>query len=509
MDPIIPPATMATDGKNSSYAPADETGPVGARVVRGFAWSMSQTVLSKAIATVGQIVLARLLMPQDFGLVSLALTVAAFAGLVRDGGLSQVLVQRQAEFGRWVNPAFWMSMGMGLLSALLMAVAAPFAGRLYGAPVVVNLILILAVASPIQAMATVSGARLQAAMRFRELSALGLGTSLLTVGLNVGFALAGFGPYSFVIPQVIVAVLRLAAVCWLAPPTVLRNWEVAKWPSLMRDTGLLLATSFTFLLTGQGDYIILGWLQPEKVVGLYSMAFSLSMQAIQLLTTNLSAVLFPALSRLQEPERQLRAFLDASRVIAFISVPACLLQAALAEPLVRLLLGEKWLAVGPLLRILSYGMCVASIGFLGGSLVQARAQYYTFFKLSVFSASLFGVMVGLGAWNGAAYGTACAVALHLAIMTIIGLRVATRPVGGTWGDIVRLCAPPLLFSSLAVGGAYGLWRAMPVASAGDGIQLVVVGAAAVFLYVPILYVGSPATVGELKSRLGALRLATV
>ena len=84
----------------------------------------------------------------DFGEVSLALTLAVFAGLIRDAGISTVLVHR-ANFGRWANAGFWMSLGLGLLAGLLLMLAAPIAGLIFHSKVLVGLLLVLAAASPI------------------------------------------------------------------------------------------------------------------------------------------------------------------------------------------------------------------------------------------------------------------------------------------------------------------------------------------------------------------------
>ncbi|HVF10908.1 MAG TPA: oligosaccharide flippase family protein, partial [Abditibacteriaceae bacterium] len=122
------PAPIAPSG------PAAQAPLLGRKTARGFAWLVAQTLGTRMASAVEQIILAWLLLPQDFGLVALAYTVTQFIDIVQQAGLRDVLIQRQAHFNYWANPAFWMSAVMGLAASLLMAAAAPLAASLYKAP---------------------------------------------------------------------------------------------------------------------------------------------------------------------------------------------------------------------------------------------------------------------------------------------------------------------------------------------------------------------------------------
>src|SRR5256885_5179199 len=100
-------------------------------IFSGFFWLIAQTVGSKLVTMIGQVVLARLLLPDDFGLVGLAYTVTGFAVLIQQAGLREILINRHVHFNRWANPAFWMSLTLGCLGAALMVILAPVAAWMY------------------------------------------------------------------------------------------------------------------------------------------------------------------------------------------------------------------------------------------------------------------------------------------------------------------------------------------------------------------------------------------
>src|SRR6185503_10258888 len=106
--------------------------PLGSQVASGFSLMLLQSVAGKAIAAVGQIILAWYLRPQEFGIVGLAFTISALIGLLQQAGLREILIRRARTFPRWANAAFWMSLATGSGAALLTVAIAPFAAVMYG-----------------------------------------------------------------------------------------------------------------------------------------------------------------------------------------------------------------------------------------------------------------------------------------------------------------------------------------------------------------------------------------
>jgi PST family polysaccharide transporter len=447
-----------------------DTTDLGVRTAHGMLWLVGQTLGSKAVSMVGQIMLAWFLAPADFGLIALAYTVSAFANLFQQAGLKEILVQRQKHFARWANAAFWMSLALSGAAALVMASTAPLAAHAYHAPGLTGLVWVLALCAPANALSVVPTARLQIQLRFRAQAMLAFLVNFGSIALSVLLAWAKFGAYSFVVPRLVMALVQAAASWWLVAEVgrgasrypVRARLHLRRWRYLVGDSSLLMGAAVCYTIFSVGDYTALGLTHEEGIVGLYYFAFNLSTQAVVLLTVNLWGVLMPALSKLQhDPDRQLRGFLAATRLMALISVPCGLLQAALSEPGIRIFFAAKWYPAIPVLQALSIGMTFMMIGAPAGTLLQAQGRFKTLFYVAAGSAVGFMALVSAAALLGAALSMGVAVAVFYAAYGAASLYATVRPAGGSWREVLRVYGPALSAGIVAIGAAYGLSWLIP------------------------------------------------
>jgi O-antigen/teichoic acid export membrane protein len=428
---------------------------LGQHTSRGIAWMVGQTLFSKFISTGGQIVMAWLLLPKEFGVVTLAYAVAAFGALIRDAGLQNILVQRQTHFRRWAGPVFWMSLILGLVATVLMAITAPIASRALNAPGLTGLVLVLAASTPFNALATVPAAKLQIDLRFRFQAILGFVIATATTALNILFAWMKFGPYAFILPYALTVVARTVILWMAAPVAVGWNLRVHRWKHLFRDSGIILATLVFGTLISQGDYLTLGFVKNPQVVGIFYFAFNLSMQTYVLLTVSVGGTFFPALAKLKnEPLRQMEGFLKAARTFALICFPLCFLQAALSDPGIRLVFKPEWYPAIPILQVLSVTMGIRSALILAQSLAASQGAWGTQFLANVISSVAFMVIVGVCAVLGGsqagsvvAFGEMCFFALSDGTFFYVMLRRNGRSLK----DLLHVVAVPAICSMLAVG----------------------------------------------------------
>jgi PST family polysaccharide transporter len=369
-------------------------------------------------------------------------------------------------------------------------------------------------------------------MRFGYLAGVKCFTAIGQMGLSIIFALMGFGALSFVLPVPIITGARLALLWGPIWRTRERSGirirpriQIRRWKYLFGDGLTLLLANFFVMLTWQGDYIILGTMHDMKTVGIYFFAFNLSIQTMQVFTSNLTGVLFPALSKLQnDPVHQTRAFLQAAAMLAVVGVPLCLMQAALAGPAVSIAFNSWWQPAIRVLQLLSIGMAIRIVSSPGGSLIQAQGRFKTYLLINAINASVFLALVWAGAKLGehvpswlmwiardlhAAALVAAAVALYFAVIGPVFMYVAVRPGGGTARDVWRIYAGPCLAAGLAVGGAVVAGRMVPAMSGYDdrvrqGVRFVVIGVWSVVLYVPLVRFLAPDAFAQFVARITSL-----
>ncbi|MEX1017260.1 MAG: lipopolysaccharide biosynthesis protein [Phycisphaeraceae bacterium] len=498
-------STLPTQSENPASRPARRVG-MADRTTRGLLWMFARTLTNKGATVGSQIVLAWLLLPEDFGLFGMAITVNFLASLIEWVGTRDVLVRRGRRIHHWLAPGLWMSLSVGMLASLMMLALAPVAAWAYGEPAVASLIAILAIRPPLQALAIPPGAYLQITMRFRAIALIGILHIVFGAGLSVLLALWGFGAYSFVIPIPVSIGIQSLAFWLVARPRM--RWRLAprRWRYLLGDSLVLTGANLLLALVSHGDYLVLGLFHDTAVVGVYFFAFTLSVQVLRIMTLNLTQVLMPVISHLKyEPERQMLGFLRASEGLIAIGLPVCVMNAAIAEPLFHLLFGTKWDAAIPVFQVLCLGLAIRITEGASFAMLKGTGQYGRFFRLALIGAPLFIVPAAFAAAWGGTLAVAWTVTLWSALFGPAAMYVSIRSLGGRWSQVFHVFLAPLGAAAGGIGLAYALARAVPAESvAGQGLAIALTVGLGGGLYLGLLRVMAPSTTALLLGRLRML-----
>jgi O-antigen/teichoic acid export membrane protein len=463
------------------------TRTLGQQTAVGFAWLMFQTVGVKCVTVLGQVALAWLLIPDDFGLVALAYSVTTFIVILQASGILEILIQRHREFARLASPAFWLSLLIGTSVAVLIVVAAPFAALLYGQPELKGLLLVIAVSTFLSNLENVPIAKLQTEMRFRPLSLLGIFQGAGQTILAVSFAMAGFGAYSFVLPLPIIGLFKLIALWWLARPPVKFRLQLDQWPSLVGASGLLVGAAFFFGLYTQAANIALGLLHSAAVVGLFHFAYHLSLQVQTLLALNLSQVLLPSFSKLQDDRpRQTAAFLRANKILMIIAAPASLLVAAVADPAIRAIFHERWEGAIPVLQLLSFGAAFNLTSIVTMNLLKAQGRYVFHLRMAIWRALGFVTLVTAGGVYGGAVAVAAGAAIFMIGFGPISMYASIKAGGKGFRQVLDVYAVPVGIGGLACAAGAGVAWGLPDLPGRDYVRVAVTTAIAGIIYLPLM-----------------------
>lgn len=490
-------AAAAIDARPPSHA------DVGRKTLGGMAWLMTQTLGSKLAAILGQIVLARLLVPSDWGLIGLTYTVSIFVSTGQQLGVREILIRRHRNNARWTNASFWICMASGVVGAAIVAGTAGWWAAAYHEPRLRRLLWAMSVAVLINPLAIVPLAILQSQLRFRLISGLAAFDAIGLTALSVLFAWCGAGAYSLILPRIFINVGRFVLASVFARPRLRMTPQLRRWRYIAIDNVVLFAARAANTVISQGDYVLLGVFHDSFVVGAYYFAFSLSMQTFYVFAVNLEGVLLPGLSKIQDdPERLLRGFLRAMSIMGAVGIPLCVIQAALARPVMLMMFGSKWSASIPVVEVLSWGMAFRMIGWPTQTMLQAQARYASFCILNVVGAAMFLAGVSVASWRGGALAVAFVVSGYFAVEAPVTVFVAIRSLGGTIKDVARIFVWPLIGASVFM--ALGVIVPSALKSIGVSgvrehlatIACVLCGGSAVYATVMRLFAQS--TCGEIK-----------
>lgn len=356
---------------------------IATRTLRASFWAYGAYVGGLALSVVATAILARLLTPDEFGLVALALIAMAILDTFPGLGVGDALViVDEDELEEKAETAFAVSVGVGFVLAVLLAALGPVAARFFEQPQLVEIMPALGTTFIFLGLAGTHSAIAQKRIDFRPRTAATLVETMLRGVVSVVLALAGAGVWSLVIGYMIGSAAS-TVVLWIMVP-----WRPHFRPRRAHLRGLL---GFGGQLTGvnvmaafltQFDYLVVGRVLGAAQLGFYSMATRLPSTVILGLAAVAGRVLFPAFASLHKTGVA-RAFLTSFRYTSLVVFPLTVYLAVLAKPVTHALFGPQWGPSVGAVRVLCIWACASTFLYVSGSAIKARGRADVLLKLAV------------------------------------------------------------------------------------------------------------------------------
>ncbi|WP_324649587.1 lipopolysaccharide biosynthesis protein [Georgenia sp. H159] len=439
-------------------------------------WTLLSNWLSAALQIGTTMVLARLLTPEDFGLMAMALTLTVLVTQFRQLGLSQAVVQR--ENLRWseVNALFWINAAAGVALAAIVAAAGFPLAAFYGEPAIIPICAALGAGFIVSGLSVQHGALLNRAMQFRRISLRNVTAGALSSVAAVAAAFLGMGVWSLVVQSVSTVVLATALNWWAVPwrPSRPRGLRAAL-PLVAFGAHVSVANLF-HTLSRQGDNIIIGRALDAGALGLYSRAYGLLMLPLRQLKTPIQAVMVPTMAALQsEPARYRHAYRRAVSALSHAGMPTVVVMAVMAHEIILVTLGDQWTGAAPIFQLLALAGFVQLVSTTTGWIYTSTGRGRAYAGWAVVSGivTVGGFLIGVR-WG--VEGVAASYAVSQVLLLPPAFVFACRDTPLSLGDPFRAMVRPAILSLvvlLTCVVARSLTADLPALAA-----LVVVGAAA-------------------------------
>jgi len=322
-------------------------------------------------------VLARLLEPKDFGLVGMVIAVTGVLDLLKDFGLGAAAIQHTNVTEEQISNLFWVNILVGAFLALMCVAVSPLIASFYHEPRLVKVTAVLGTGFLFNAGGVQHAAILQRQMRFTALAVINTVAIILAAAIAVGGAIEGYG-YWALVAMTVTLPLAMTVGYWIAArwvPGLPRKQTGIR--SMMRFGGTLTLNGLVAYIVFNLDKVLLGRFWGAAALGIYGRAYQLINIATHDLNLAAGEVGFSALSRLQDDPRRLKGyFLKGYSLVLTLTLPATLACALFANDAILVLLGPKWSAAAPILRLLApmslifglitpLGWLMCSIGLVG------------------------------------------------------------------------------------------------------------------------------------------------
>ncbi len=418
--------------------------------VKGVGWAFLSSTAVRLIQVITTLVLAKLLIPDDFGVFALASIVVNALIVFRDLGFAQVLIYQQGDVRQTAGTAFTLSLMASLVMALGLAAAAPALGELMNSRQVVGPIRAMAGALFVSGAANVPLALLDRELRFKLRAVPELGGAAANGAVAITLAALGFGAWSMVLGwialEVVVTVLGLAVCPW--KPRLGFDREQAK-VVIGYGKHLMVASLLVFAFFNVDKFSIGTWIG-ERQLGFYSLAFTVCNLPATNLTHVINRVMFPTYSRLQGDIAEMGAvYLSTIRYISLAAFPGTAAIIVLAGPVINTFYGSKWAPAIPLFYILAVYGLIRSIGCTATAVFMSTGRPGLASRVSLIHLAFALPLVYPAAVRFGAMGVAVCFTIAYAAGSLYALGMVRCILGISVRGYMAAVALPLSASALA------------------------------------------------------------
>lgn len=366
------------------------------KTINAFLWSFLEVISQRGLQFIIGIVLARLLFPDQFGLIGMLAIFMAVARAFLDSGFGAALIQKQMISETDICSIFYFNIVMGLVGASVIYIVAPWIALFYKQPILTELARVLSLTIVINSFGLIQNTLLIKQINFKVQTQITLVAGVFSGITGITLALLGFGVWSLVAQQVSAALVSTVSLWFFSAwrPVLIFRFNALR--ELFGFGSRLLVSSVLNQIFDNIYYLVIGKLFTATDLGFFTRAKSLNDLPSQTLSEMAARVTFPVFSTLQNDPARLKKGLKKSLIIlVMLNFPMMIGFALTARPLVHIILTDKWMPCVPYLQLL----CIASLLFplhlMNLNVLQALGRSDLFLRLEVLKKALIVIAIAV------------------------------------------------------------------------------------------------------------------
>lgn len=416
------------------------------KALSGMLWTYSQNFGSQLISFLVSIVLARFILPEEFGLIGMITIFIGIGNVLFEGGLTSSLIRTKVLDKEDYSTVFFFNLIGSFLIYFVLFLIAPLIAKFYNQPMLINVIRVYGLTFIFSAFGTVQNTILTRELKFKKQAMISLPALILSSLIGLFMAIQQFGVWSLVVMALGNSLL-----------TSFLLWISADWrPAFMfnRDKfyqhfhyGYKLTLSGVLDILFTNIYqIIIGRFYAASQVGYYTRANSLLMLPVGNISGALNRVIFPLFSQVQDDLPRFRnAYKQVMQMVLFVITPIIVLMGILAKPLVIFLFTERWLSVVPIFQILCFTGILYPIHLYNLLVLQVKGRSDLFLKLEILKKVLQTLILGISFLYGF-YALLWGQLLFSAIALLINIHFAGRMLNYSIMQQLKDIAPIFIYA---------------------------------------------------------------
>ena len=432
-----------------------------AKTISGFKWSAVGQLGTEASKFLVGLLLARILGPEAFGLISIVLVFTGIANIVLEFGFAEALIQRkEVKEADW-STVFWVNAGTGILLCLLLLGIAPFLAAFYEEPQLENITRVLGGIFLFQGLTVIQRAQFSRELQFKLLAKVDVAGFVGSGLLSLLAAWAGWGVWALVVQHLSRSLIMSGMLWFMSPWRPRRIFSKASFRESFSFSAYLFVNRILGHLSMNADSLVIGKMVDNQSLGHYNRAMFTVLFPVSILTNVMTRVLFPSLSGIQGNVEQARQLiLKITGAMTFFVAPVMSLMVALAAPMVFLLYGGEWMPMVPYLQVFAVLGVASTLSRIADTTVMSMGRKDLIMKIALFEKPVVVIATLVGIYWGV-WGVL--VGKLIITIPIIWLKVKwMAECLGTSGRTV--IAPALLPTLHAAGTGLVVWLTTLVAA---------------------------------------------
>lgn len=425
-------------------------------ILTNFIWKFAERCGAQLISFLVSIVLARLLMPTDYGIIALCMVFIYILQVFADSGLGTALIQKKSPDGLDYSTVFFTNLGMSLILYAFMWMAAPFIAKFYEMPGLINLIRVLSLSLISNGLRNVQQAYVAKHMIFKRFFYSTLGASICSAILGIFMAYKGYGTWSLVAQQLVSSYVGTLILWMTVPWRPMLQFSLERLKSLFSFGWKLLASSLIATSYDQLWQLIIGKLYSPSQLAYFNQGQKFPQIIVTNINASIDSILLPTMASEQDHRERVRDMTRrAIKTSIFIMAPLMLILAACSKNVVMLVLTDKWLPCVPFLCIFCINYMFWPVHTANLNAINALGRSDIFLKLEIVK-NIIGIGIVLATMQYGVMAMACGTLVSGVCSQIINAWPNKILLDYSYLQQLKDFIPSVILAGIAGAVAYGI-----------------------------------------------------
>ena len=454
------------------------------QVAKGVAWSAAEKVCSMLLQLVVSIIVARMLAPEDFGVMAILTFFTAVALVVVDSGFSQTLLRKESPTNDDYKSVFTFNIAVSAVLYLLFVVLSPLLAQYYNLQIITRIAPVLFLLLPLNALGIIQNTKLSREFRFGVLSRINFIAAAVAGVTAIAIALAGGGVWALVAQRVSVVAVKSLLLWWRGGWRGEGSFNGSAWREMAPFSFRLMSTDIVAALYNNVAQLFIGKMYSADTLGYFNQAQKIKDLPVQSAVLSVQTVTYPALAKIKEDGNKFaESFRKVLIINAFVMTPLAVGMSAVAKPMFEVLLGERWLPTVPYFEVIALAGIFYPLAMVAYNVLKVQSNGAIIFRLELLKKAIMTAILALTIPHSTmaiAYGLVAMTAVEF----IVNFAATRRYTSLSWWKMTKAIVPSFALTAVmyVVAKAVGYFATdfapiwVLLAQIGAGVAVYAIGA---------------------------------